>query len=52
VPSLSRPVFVLISFENLVILTMDGADLQYHVALDKEVRRDPSGKRTVPSRER
>src|SRR5256886_6747850 len=26
----------LISFENLVILTMDGADLQYHVALDKK----------------
>jgi len=24
-----------ISFENLLILTMDGADLQYHVALDK-----------------
>jgi outer membrane protein assembly factor BamB len=24
-----------ILFENLVILTMDGADLQYHVALDK-----------------
>lgn len=23
-------------FENLVILTMDGADLQYHVALDKK----------------
>src|SRR5207247_5204914 len=26
----------LVSFENLVILTMDGADLQYHVALDKK----------------
>ncbi len=26
----------LISFENLLILTMDGADLQYHVALDKQ----------------
>jgi outer membrane protein assembly factor BamB len=26
----------LISFENLVILTMDGADLQYHAALDKK----------------
>jgi outer membrane protein assembly factor BamB len=25
----------LVSFENLLILTMDGADLQYHVALDK-----------------
>jgi len=25
----------LVSFRNLVILTMDGADLQYHVALDK-----------------
>ena len=25
-----------ISFENLLILTMDGADLQYHVALDKK----------------
>ena len=25
----------LVSFENLIILTMDGADLQYHVALDK-----------------
>jgi len=23
-------------FENLLILTMDGADLQYHVALDKK----------------
>jgi outer membrane protein assembly factor BamB len=28
-----------VSFENLVILTMDGADLQYHVALDKETGR-------------
>ncbi len=26
----------LVSFKNLVILTMDGADLQYHVALDKQ----------------
>src|SRR4051812_21673324 len=26
----------LISCQNLVILTMDGADLQYHVALDKQ----------------
>ena len=26
----------LVSFENLVILTMDGADLQYHVGLDKQ----------------
>ena len=26
----------LVSFENLMILTMDGADLQYHVALDKK----------------
>ena len=26
----------LVSFENLLILTMDGADLQYHVALDKK----------------
>src|SRR5205823_14920953 len=25
-----------VSFDNLVILTMDGADLQYHVALDKK----------------
>jgi outer membrane protein assembly factor BamB len=25
----------LVSFKNLLILTMDGADLQYHVALDK-----------------
>jgi outer membrane protein assembly factor BamB len=24
-----------VSFENLLILTMDGADLQYHIALDK-----------------
>lgn len=30
------PASSLISFENLVILTMDGADLQYHVALDKQ----------------
>jgi outer membrane protein assembly factor BamB len=26
----------LISFQNLLILTMDGVDLQYHVALDKK----------------
>jgi len=26
----------LVLFENLIILTMDGADLQYHVALDKK----------------
>jgi len=26
----------LVSYENLVILTMDGADLQYHVGLDKQ----------------
>jgi len=26
----------LIAFENLLILTMDGVDLQYHVALDKQ----------------
>jgi len=26
----------LVLFENLVILTMDGVDLQYHVALDKQ----------------
>jgi outer membrane protein assembly factor BamB len=26
----------LVSFENLLILTMDGADVQYHVALDKQ----------------
>ncbi|HOC01291.1 MAG TPA: PQQ-binding-like beta-propeller repeat protein, partial [Verrucomicrobiota bacterium] len=26
----------LISFENLLILTMDGVDVQYHVALDKQ----------------
>jgi outer membrane protein assembly factor BamB len=25
-----------VSFENLIILTFDGADLQYHTALDKE----------------
>lgn len=25
----------IVSFENLIILTFDGADLQYHVALDK-----------------
>src|SRR5437773_8417547 len=30
------PASSLIHFENLVILTMDGADLQYHVALDKK----------------
>lgn len=26
----------LVSFENLLILTMDGVDMQYHVALDKQ----------------
>jgi outer membrane protein assembly factor BamB len=26
----------LVAFENLIILTMDGADVQYHVALDKQ----------------
>jgi len=26
----------LVTYDNLVILTMDGADLQYHVALDKQ----------------
>ena len=26
----------LVSFENLLILTMDGVDVQYHVALDKQ----------------
>jgi outer membrane protein assembly factor BamB len=26
----------LVSFENLLILTMDGADVQYHAALDKQ----------------
>jgi outer membrane protein assembly factor BamB len=30
------PASSLVGFENLVILTMDGADLQYHVALDKQ----------------
>ncbi|MBK9139739.1 MAG: PQQ-binding-like beta-propeller repeat protein [Verrucomicrobia bacterium] len=30
------PASSLVAFENLVILTMDGADLQYHVALDKQ----------------
>ena len=30
------PASSLISFENLVILTMDGVDLQFHVALDKQ----------------
>lgn len=29
------PASSLVQFENLIILTMDGADLQYHVALDK-----------------
>jgi outer membrane protein assembly factor BamB len=28
-----------VSFEDLIILTMDGADLQYHVALDKRTGR-------------
>jgi outer membrane protein assembly factor BamB len=26
-----------VGFENLIILTFDGADLQYHVALDKQI---------------
>jgi outer membrane protein assembly factor BamB len=30
------PASSLVSFENLLILTMDGADLQYHAALDKK----------------
>lgn len=30
------PASSVILFENLLILTMDGADLQYHVALDKQ----------------
>jgi len=30
------PASSLILFENLVILTMDGVDVQYHVALDKQ----------------
>ena len=30
------PASSVVLFENLVILTMDGADLQYHVALDKQ----------------
>ena len=30
------PASSVILFENLLILTMDGADLQYHVALDKK----------------
>jgi outer membrane protein assembly factor BamB len=30
------PASSLVLFENLLILTMDGADLQYHVALDKQ----------------
>jgi len=29
----------LVMFQNLIILTMDGADLQYHVALDKKTGR-------------
>lgn len=29
------PASSLVAYENLLILTMDGADLQYHVALDK-----------------
>jgi outer membrane protein assembly factor BamB len=28
-----------VSFEDLIILTLDGADLQYHVALDKQTGR-------------
>ena len=30
------PASSLVLFENLLILTMDGADVQYHVALDKQ----------------
>src|SRR3989449_2129330 len=30
------PASSLVSFENLLILTMDGVDVQYHVALDKK----------------
>jgi outer membrane protein assembly factor BamB len=30
------PASSLVSFENLLILTMDGVDLQYHAALDKK----------------
>ncbi len=30
------PASSLVSFENLLILTMDGVDVQYHVALDKQ----------------
>jgi outer membrane protein assembly factor BamB len=30
------PASSVVLYENLVILTMDGADLQYHVALDKQ----------------
>src|SRR5439155_15258379 len=30
------PASSLVLFENLLILTMDGVDLQYHVALDKK----------------
>lgn len=33
------PASSLVLFENLLILTMDGADLQYHVALDKQTGR-------------
>ena len=33
------PASSLISFENTIILTMDGVDLQYHVALDKQTGR-------------
>ena len=39
----------LISFESLLILTMDGADLQYHVALDKQTGETVwKTKRSVP----
>ena len=43
------PASSLVLFENLLILTMDGADLQYHVALDKQTGRTVwQTKRSVP----
>jgi len=36
VPALSRPSSSPVLFENLLILTFDGADLQYVAALDKQ----------------
>jgi outer membrane protein assembly factor BamB len=33
------PASSLVAYENLIILTLDGADLQYHVALDKQTGR-------------